>query len=733
MGMTGTPTQATRLKTTPAAKAQTPSQPPPTPSTPPSSSEIAEATKSTVRQVLSTSPRRSTWLLRVQGLASVLFRLAAFVFLRIIPGWFGFYAIHLYAIYFLAWLLYDVRARRRPSSEAFSLRSVVLGTSTKSRSLNLVHLAINTIVLLWVLDLYYAPHMFPSHRESSLRFARMGHISPTSATVHVRYPTPLPPLTGLWDTGLDDVGELTDASTINEAPLRVIWRRVADQDDNAPALNTVRDPRRWERGPLLTLTNATDWTAVAELPDLWPATKYEWRLAFVHNNTFTPMPDRPIPFMTWPDPRLSAYRKTKFAENEAPVSDAIPLDDPNHFKFAAFSCVKPDFPYHPAQFWGWNWLLRWLGLGTEQGGITSRNRIPGFDLMANHLASSSHRLSGLRFLLELGDLIYADVPRYGGPSVESYRQLYRNLFASSSFQRIYRSIPILGMYDDHEIVNNWSGGGYNEDNFLHSESAHDNEAERVDAPIGLGAGLQAWSEYVGRANPPSEAESEHYYSFQYGDSAFFVLDTRKHRTHLDTDEEERTMLGQQQRDALLDWLHKVNQTATFKFIASSVPFTSLWGGPLDLDGRTDGWSYFPHERRMLLDVLQYVPNVIILSGDRHEFASVSFRDSVLEFSTSPLSMFYIPIRTLSQEHSIDPPGEEVLLKYLPDGNYKWTELEVDTRDPQRPLVKVSVQVDGQPAWNVQIEGKPVHQPLSALGALAKSLLELLGFRNLDWF
>ena len=164
-----------------------------------------------------------------------------------------------------------------------------------------------------------------------------------------------------------------------------------------------------------------------------------------------------------------------------------------------------------------------------------------------------------------------------------------------------------------------------------------------------------------------------------------------------------------------------------------MPFTSLWGGPLDFDGRKDGWSAYPEERRQLLDVIQYVPNVIILSGDRHEFASVSFRDSVVEFSTSPLSMFYIPVRTLSQDHSIDPPGEELLLKYLPDGNHKWTEMEVDTRDPAEPVLRVNVMVDGKEAWRLTVMGRSVRRPQGALGSLAKSLMELLGFRNLRWF
>lgn len=49
----------------------------------------------------------------------------------------------------------------------------------------------------------------------------------------------------------------------------------------------------------------------------------------------------------------------------------------------------------------------------------------------------------------------------------------------------------------------------------------------------------------------------------------------------------------------------------------------------------DTWAAFLSERDAIMDVLEYVPNVIVLSGDRHEFAAASLRTTVTEFSTSP--------------------------------------------------------------------------------------------------
>ena len=53
----------------------------------------------------------------------------------------------------------------------------------------------------------------------------------------------------------------------------------------------------------------------------------------------------------------------------------------------------------------------------------------------------------------------------------------------------------------------------------------------------------------------------------------------------------------------------------------------------------DSWAAYPEERNALLDVLEYVPNVIVISGDRHEFAVIEMRGKVLEISGASLLHF----------------------------------------------------------------------------------------------
>lgn len=200
--------------------------------------------------------RRSDKLLVLQSMFSVVFRTIAYLFLRVIPGSFGFYAIHFYLGYLAIWVLYDVRVASQKTRRMPSLSSLVFGHSASNRPWNIVQLVVHTLVLLFVLDLYYMPYLFPSHREASLKFARVGALSSSSATLHVRYPEPLPRVTGLWETGIQEA--LVDASDINEAPLRIVWRRVHESEVKIRAPSTVRDPRRWERGPVLHLSNESD-------------------------------------------------------------------------------------------------------------------------------------------------------------------------------------------------------------------------------------------------------------------------------------------------------------------------------------------------------------------------------------------------------------------------------------------------------------------------------------------
>ncbi|KAH9174254.1 PhoD-like phosphatase-domain-containing protein [Lactarius sanguifluus] len=381
-------------------------------------------------------------------------------------------------------------------------------------------------------------------------------------------------------------------------------------------------------------------------------------------------------------------------------------------------------------------------------------RIKGFDLLADYLfpepalVNTPEAFSAVQdvipttehavpteFMLFLGDFVYADVPTYHGDSTHAYRRLYRRNYNSPSFRKIYERLRAF-------IINNYAGQSNDTPPFVNADDAF-----RI---------------YNGGGNYDSHTPGEHYHDFRYGDVAFFVMDTRRHRSSpFDGETATRTMLGDAQLSALYEWLGKVNQTATFKFIVTSVPFTSLWTH----DAQTDSWAAFDSEKASLLSALHTVPNVFLLSGDRHEFAAIEFNPVnegahvVHEFSTSPLSMFYVPLvrtlrvaseavvrrtklRIVDEENPPEQVVEEVpaerVFKYLPIGNYKWSTFEIDTRNPEHPKLNLEVVIDGKVAYNLPISGTPVKlRSSTALGSMVsdsfKEILDRVGLSPNRWF
>ncbi|KAF7295206.1 hypothetical protein MIND_01059400 [Mycena indigotica] len=389
------------------------------------------------------------------------------------------------------------------------------------------------------------------------------------------------------------------------------------------------------------------------------------------------------------------------------------LSTGSHFRFVASSCITPNFPYVP--FHG--------------------RTIKGFDALARYLFPTPDSSPLAEFLLLLGDFIYSDVPVRIADDKQAYQRLYRRNYQSSSFRKVYERLPIFHTYDDHEFRNNFAGAGLDPPPFANASSAYK----------------------IYNANPNFDSpKDQNYYSFTYADVAFFVLDTRRYRTGGDV--ESPTMLGDTQLAALHAWLSHANSTASFKFIISSVPFTSLWGH----DAASDSWAAYPAEKAAVLAALHSVPNVVILSGDRHEFASIEFNaqhfHTVREYSTSPLNMFDIPFyRTLSKRSAetvaqarevvsedgvkstedVEVPKERVV-KYLARGNIKWSTFEIDTRNLTQPTLRVDVVIGGKVRYREELIGSPVKlQASNALGAFVttglKEAFNRIGINPSRWF
>jgi alkaline phosphatase D len=107
-----------------------------------------------------------------------------------------------------------------------------------------LNLAINVLLLNFVLDLYLTPLLEPG---TSVTFSRVGAVGPDSAKIAVRYPF----------------------SNATEGIVHVVYRQVL-----AGELLSM-EAGAWKDGPVASVSEDSDWTAVVKLSGLWPSTSYE--------------------------------------------------------------------------------------------------------------------------------------------------------------------------------------------------------------------------------------------------------------------------------------------------------------------------------------------------------------------------------------------------------------------------------------------------------------------------
>jgi alkaline phosphatase D len=394
----------------------------------------------------------------------------------------------------------------------------------------------------------------------------------------------------------------------SEHPLRMSYRYAGESPDDGH-----RDHESsWKHlQNTIHVDESTDYTGVFQLTGLKPDTTYQYTSSNNHTGFF-----------------VTAPRTGRTAPRNNDV-----------FTFLHSSCMKPRFPYNPFQH---------------------PLDIPGLKHLARLLPSLK-----AHFMVFLGDFIYADVPKRFGSDVEAYRREYRQVYSSPQWESVSSEakLPWIHVLDDHEIANDWDKN-----------------------TTGLyEAAVDPWHHYHTSVNPDPVRPGATYYQFDQGPASFFMIDTRRYRmpsdgtdgTYDQFDETgyKKSMLGDEQLRDLLDWLAApVANGVRWKVMISSIPFTKNWQF-----GTEDTWGGYLGERQIILEAMWDVGlrggvGVVILSGDRHEFAATAFPPpakeafksfdtktrkltlkkwpisaTVHEFSCSPLSMFYLPVRTYNQD------------------------------------------------------------------------------------
>ncbi len=193
----------------------------------------------------------------------------------------------------------------------------------------------------------------------------------------------------------------------------------------------------------------------------------------------------------------------------------------------------------------------------------------------------------------LGDMIYADntceqTGLYGNKQVpgdfiqaadlSNFWAHWRYNRDDSHFKRLLGRTPYYGVWDDHEVVNDFGP--------LHDTRSTPPYTAGVKL---LPIGLKAFLDYTPMI-PDSDVPDRLYRSVRWGQHAeLFFLDNRQYRDHnlrADAQGSKKSMLGRKQLAWLKDTLHASH--ATWKIIVSGVPLSIPTGFPLDL-GR-DGFA-----------------------------------------------------------------------------------------------------------------------------------------------
>lgn len=350
----------------------------------------------------------------------------------------------------------------------------------------------------------------------------------------------------------------------------------------------------------------------------------------------------------------------------APAPGAMPTS--GNFTFLSTSCIINHFPYSPFEH---------------------ALSIPGL----KHLSQLLPELKA-QFMMFLGDFIYIDVPHRFGKNIEDYRRKYRQVYASPDMKPAMKDLSWIHVIDDHEIANDWDAGtsGVYSSAFDPYQSYH----VKANPPVAAGAGMT------------SARKGATYFSFTQGPASFFMLDTRSYRSpNIHEDGEMKTMLGANQLADFLAWLERPEvEGVKWKIVASSIPFTKNW--PVN---RIDTWGGFLTERSKVLKAMWGAASrgygVVVLSGDRHEFAATAFpppenstftaAQTIYEFSTSPLNQFASPVKTY---HQVD--SEDVKMAYIPSGLSKVGAITISNDETNRSNLYFRVFIDGKLAWNTTI-------------------------------
>jgi len=199
------------------------------------------------------------------------------------------------------------------------------------------------------------------------------------------------------------------------------------------------------------------------------------------------------------------------------------------------------------------------------------------------------------FVLHMGDLHYEDIAEN---DVARFRTAFDDVLSSERQSSLYRSAPIVYVWDDHDYG--------------------PNDADRTHR--GRPAALRAYDESVPHyplarddAGTPLDVRQ----AFSAGRLRFIVTDVRSNRAPEDgTDGPEKTLLGVSQREWLLHELEAAKDGYELVVWANVVPW-------IVKAGSGHGWGRYAWERGLIADRIRELglaDRLLMISGDAHMVA-----------------------------------------------------------------------------------------------------------------
>jgi phosphodiesterase/alkaline phosphatase D-like protein len=194
------------------------------------------------------------------------------------------------------------------------------------------------------------------------------------------------------------------------------------------------------------------------------------------------------------------------------------------------------------------------------------------------------------FFLHTGDFHYADIEE-NDPAL--YRAAFDAQLVTPRQSELYRSTPIAYIWDDHDF-----GPNNSDSTSPGREAAQENYRNVV-------------------PHYPVPDDGAIYQAFTVGRARFIMTDNYSYRSpDDDEDGQDKTMLGERQKDWLKQELLAASGTYPVIVWVNSQPWISITGP----DG--DGWGPFATEREEIATFIveNGIGNLVMLSGDAHMLA-----------------------------------------------------------------------------------------------------------------